>query len=320
LPDNPLLKLIEEIMKNKLLSIAFLFAIPFILAACGGKPGTGYEIKGNQVYYSTDGQNGEFGRSDAVVELIPEAEADSFEILGQFDYAKDAKHVFLMGTPLEGADPATFKVISLDPPYARDSQRVYYNGSLITGAQTDSFQILGSSGNYARDSQQVYYQGQPLTGAQSETFKVLSKDDALYRYAADSIHVYFNDQVLEGALPDSFEVLVKPGAVFTYARDQQRVYQGDQVITGADPQTFQVLGDGEYSKDAKQVYDSTASVLSGADVATFELLSDGYAKDAKQVYWSGLSIDGADPATFKVQNGKGRDKNGCYDTFQKADC
>jgi hypothetical protein len=86
-------------LKHFCLSGLLLFAVT--LASCMPinfvikfEPGIGYEIRGDQVYYSPD-EGGHY--RSAPRELITEAEAGTFQIIEQFGYARDAHHVFFPG-------------------------------------------------------------------------------------------------------------------------------------------------------------------------------------------------------------------------------
>ena len=69
--------------------------------------------------------------------IIPLADGATFKPLGGVDgiYAKDAAHVYYHEapgfTPMENADPKTFKV--LDFGYALDARQVYASGKVIEG-------------------------------------------------------------------------------------------------------------------------------------------------------------------------------------------
>lgn len=80
-----------------------------------------------------------------------------------------------------------------------------------------------------------------------------------------------------------------------------KLYLNGLELKGVDLKSFFCIQD-EYSKDKNHVYFGT-TVAADADPKTFKVLANGYAKDKKRVYidyYSGKTIDGADPASFKI--------------------
>ena len=118
------------------------------------------------------------------------------------------------------------------------------------------------------------------------------------------------------------------------SKDAAHVYfmigHGDDVIPDADPRTFTVIAYNEgakndtiFAKDALHVFyyggwgDTTMSIIKGADPKTFTVLdhdsySGGYSKDAKNVFWGDVRLDGADPKTFVSHPPYGWDTNRVY--------
>ena len=95
-------------------------------------------------------------------------------------------------------------------------------------------------------------------------------------------------------------------------------------IQGADPETFKSLDNAEdsriiYAADAHRVYMGSSSffymLIDSADPGTFKILtSDGiYTADKDHVYWFGVELEEADPATFRViENPYAVDVNRAY--------
>lgn len=66
---------------------------------------------------------------------------------------------------------------------------------------------------------------------------------------------------------------------------------------------FKELYENYYQYNKKLYFDTEKELieLSGVDSDTFELLKDGYSKDAKQVYYLGKVLEGADVRTFTIE-------------------
>ncbi|HYX37692.1 MAG TPA: DKNYY domain-containing protein [Oligoflexus sp.] len=99
---------------------------------------------------------------------------------------------------------------------------------------------------------------------------------------------------LEGADPTTFHAYND-----SYARDDRSVWNESRKIEGVDPKTFIARDHDPFSQDAKQIYFSGVA-LPGADVASIQILDGHYSKDAKSVYYTSKKIEGLDPSTFKV--------------------
>lgn len=123
-----------------------------------------------------------------------------FAIISNADYylfTKDTRTVHVNGNPVNGADPATFRV--LQGAYAQDDQRIFYFTDQIAGADMTTFRAL--EGPYATDATRVYWMGKPITGADPSTFRVLNAD---FECSADAKHAYYRNSVVAGANPSIF--------------------------------------------------------------------------------------------------------------------
>jgi len=72
---------------------------------------------------------------------------------------------------LAGVDRATFRVLPDRPDYAVDSRQVYYRGAVVEGATPATWRLIGDS-NYGTDGARIYYFGNLVDGAEAATFKV----------------------------------------------------------------------------------------------------------------------------------------------------
>ncbi|MBJ7339725.1 MAG: DKNYY domain-containing protein [Mycolicibacterium sp.] len=125
---------------------------------------------------------------------------EHFSIVSDADYylfTKDGQTVQVNGTPIVGADPATFRVLT--GGYAQDGRGTYYFTGRIGEADAASFEVL--DGSFARDARRAYWMGRPIPGADGATFRVLN---ANFECAADRAHAYYREEVIEAADPRSF--------------------------------------------------------------------------------------------------------------------
>ena len=102
------------------------------------------------------------------------------------------------------------------------------------------------------------------------------------------------------------------GGGYTYVSWNESAGKVELPVVGADRATFDVLDKNGYAKDARQVY-FQGRTIEGADAVTFVRLSELYGKDASRVYYQGKVVPGADPNSFDVFNLQwGRDANDIY--------
>jgi DKNYY family len=186
--------------------------------------------------------------------------------------------------------------------YAKNTQNVFYGPNPLDGADAKTFTLLDDAG-MARDARRVYDWGAVIKGADPETFQrttlaYVGRDKNDYYYQGEPLHV--RDMA-------SFKILQDAAACARdmkhciWARDKFDYYVDKQARPIADSNGFQVV-QSVYAKDAKQVYYG-GSVLSGADAATFQGLGDAtgeFTKDARRVYWRGEPVEGWDAATIQL--------------------
>lgn len=342
-------------MKIPRIAQTFLLVITLSLAGCGTPKSAnpGYQIRGNQVYYVYKKDHvvhGVLGWESMEEFLIEGADGNTFQILQQKGYAKDAKHLFYSGTRIPNGDSGTFQSLN-DPSglYAKDRRQVYAGGVVIADADPATFEATEYSGidsGIARDKRDYYLGGTPLRIQHMTSFKLVGKACAECIWAYDHKNYYVGSNHGEIAFPIADVPTFKVINQF-YAKDAKQVYYLKEILDKADSATFQVFKDG-YAKDATRVYHLNF-VMPDANVDTFQVLSYGYAKDdqhayyghsaldylnvdlptfqvvgpgnvphrayakdAKQVYYLGGVVLNADAATFVADENRARDKNRVY--------
>ena len=120
------------------------------------------------------------------VDVLKAADAASFRIIKD-GYARDAGHLYYIGTRVAVRDLESFVVLEHD--YAKDRLIGYYQRAPVLGSDGASFTVLNSS--YAKDKSFVYYsfieRGDPnapavprsvrVDGANAATFEVVPAAD-----------------------------------------------------------------------------------------------------------------------------------------------
>jgi DKNYY family len=112
-------------------------------------------------------------------------------------FTKDSRTVWVNGKPIEGADPATFQVLT--GGYSRDDHQMFYFADQITDADMASFRTLESP--YAVDVKHAYWMGKTIAGADPGTFRVLNAD---FECSADQTHAYYRQTVIANTDPNTF--------------------------------------------------------------------------------------------------------------------
>jgi len=219
-------------------------------------------------------------------------------------------------------DPASFK--PLDDRFARDALRGYCRGSVVAESDGPSFAVV--SANEARDRNGVYYcdtyrKGQEYWSIQHlRIHRIEGADAATYTsigqgYARDRQRVYADGLPFEVRDPATFEPLAGG-----FARDSRRGYYARVEIPGSHGPSFESIDarDPAYARDRANVYYGHRDIdaarepnvrprdvvrtLRGAEPAALRVLGRDYAADARHVWHRGRLIDGADAATFAIDD------------------
>ncbi|HMO16108.1 MAG TPA: DKNYY domain-containing protein [Pirellulaceae bacterium] len=160
-----------------------------------------------------------------VVEL-PLADVPSFEVIG-FNLAKDVKHVWWYGQPLQEVDPMTVELVNEGFVW-KDANSVWYQHEKIPGADSKTFRHLGQA--FYRDANRAYWSSTPLDGADLDTFRTFGNDSP---YAADRHSVWRATSKINGYDAPTFQAIHQ-----SVVKDRNGVYLGDHLIENADPNTF----------------------------------------------------------------------------------
>lgn len=250
------------------------------VTGCGkGKPGafdrSGYHVRGGVIWFLPNWTSEPF--------VVKDADLATFQFPlpkgTEADYARDAKHVFLRGRVLAGADPTTFEV--LEGPFARDAKSVFLGDQVFCD---DAPHFERVSINFVKNGHSVYRlqnNGQAETISDDVANFRQIHDDEWHSYCADSTHVFVNGNV----------------------------------IADADLRSFKVLGEG-YAQDARQTFYFDQPMPPGTDAGSLTPLAGGYAKDQARAYYLGKVLPGADAASFEITDPrwpKAKDKHQIYE-------
>jgi len=85
------------------------------------------------------------------------------------NYSQDNKYCYYFMTPLPEADPATFQLVG--EFYAKDAQRVYTNGGIIEGADPATFRVLNGPAGCSCDAQHAYSMSTRIDGVDPKDFR-----------------------------------------------------------------------------------------------------------------------------------------------------
>lgn len=198
-------------------------------------------------------------------------------------FAKTATQAYYRYHRINQADAASF--VALDEHHALDRQHVYHGDTYrdsrdyfltqrirlttLVDADPASFQLLGQG--YARDARQAYHDGQRWRVRDVASLVVLDNG---------------------------------------FTRDRHTGYYLREPVAGSDGASFATRGR-RHAHDARHVYFADTDYqqspprprtrrLPGADPQSFVELEGGYGKDARQVFWEGQPVQGADPASFEL--------------------
>jgi hypothetical protein len=212
----------------------------------------------------------------ALAQAQPDQYATSYSLSQGAVYYTDPTSPTFNTLPLLDADPSTFVGSTVDPTDAKDKDAVYCNGQLLQGADPATFAVLsaipaGNAGvvnSYAKDRLHAYLDCAIIPDADPSTFEVVGDPTPGYvYYAKDKNHVYFCDEdcnLPDGGLSNLVVIAEADAATFNlvgtyvnsvannsplplsgplsyYAEDKNHLYEGSNVIAGADPHSSTLL-------------------------------------------------------------------------------
>lgn len=186
-------------------------------------------------------------------------------------YVTDGKYVYYLDRrykKVSGANPATFRSLYDKNAKGRNA-------------------IRGSTGYIAgRDDTAVFAGETRIDGLNPETTRIF-----MGWYLTDGTAVYYHDKPIENADPAAFEHIIG-----RYARDGKRLYYEASVIEGADLASLNYITE----KPLKGGPGVATDLVGNFRAVDSSRKDANYLKDATHVYFKGIAVPGADPATFRV--------------------
>jgi len=200
-----------------------LFLVGALSAGCSG----GYKNEnGKWAWVSWDEA---IGRR---VQFVDGADAGTFRVLSDPQYATDKAFVYYKNLKVGNADPATFR--KLAGCYWCDTTRVFFVKSEIPGADPATFRPLPKS-PWACDKNDVYTGTIALHVQDISTFTLLQGV-----WAKDAKAYYANGGILAyKTVPCDYSSFVVLNG--SYARDKDRGYWQGMPVEGSDGSSFQAV-------------------------------------------------------------------------------
>jgi len=149
--------------------------------------------------------------------------------------------------------------------------------------------------------------------ANPKTFRPIPKWESIY--GKDESSVFRGHIKIKNADPKTFTPLNKE-----FSKDTKRVFYGSKCeIKRADNKTFTPINS-YMAKDKHRVYEyifygdysckSALNIIPSTDTDSFKLLNRFYSKDKNEVFFNNTPILNADPFTFQISKGYGKDRFG----------
>lgn len=234
---------------------------------------------------------------------IPDADPKTFTLLNDFAYSKDKNFVYYNGVKMQNTDAQSFA--ALESGYFKDKNFIYYKGKALENSDSNKefktafIEKIHTSCDYDFDlyisnNGNTYNFGELTANAKYDPASFTAYDNG---YSKDKNSVYYFGEKIEGWDPASFKYFN-----YAYISDKNGVYYNNKKIPEADPKTFELLkfeneNDNRYGRDKNSVY-FNGKKTDVSDPKSFEIISFSYSKDKKNVYYDGIIVIGADPATF----------------------
>ena len=272
--------------------------------------------------------------------IYPQVKTDgiTFEALAE-GYAHDKDNVYFFNgsnfykSIIDGADPATFKVLSTW--FGKDAYSGYYGWSAILQSDGSTFEVVDTKPTsqyevtgFTKDAAHVFLNDKMINGADPKTFQVYKNlsDVSGRLFSRDSAHVFWGTSMIPEADPDSFQLVESStlGMCAPYFKDKSHVFVGTEIIAGVDPNSFRYIGqvvrtpvlynEPCLAADKNNVYINNTKIPN-LDPQSIQDLGI-YLKDKDAVYLYTTELKGTDSKTFELLNAdsvSAKDKNSVYE-------
>lgn len=301
--------------KNFIKIFVLIFLISNLIFSENKKLNENYGIEDGEVYY--------------INRKIEGADAKTFEVFEDGEYAKDKNNVYYEENVLNEADPKSFKLLTkISYGLSKDKNNLYFWENKVNNIDVKTLEIMTDEFSiYLKDKNGVYilfsYNGgvpvdldnvimspKILKNVDKQTFQLIGGG-----YSKDKNSVYYIGKKIDGVVPQNFKVL--KDYIFT---DEKNVYLYGEKKEEIDLQTLKFFDDdSSYFFDKNNIY-FQGDKLENADFESFKIMESNFSKDKNNVYAGNEKIDGADAKTFEVIDayaGFTRDKNYLYHSNER---
>jgi hypothetical protein len=220
----------------------------------------------------------------------------SFDVIDE-NYAVDPRFVYYRGYAYTGPPEGGLRIFEKDARYARDNRSVFFHGMAIEGADPATFAVLTGNMPFEGDVSRNIATGKTLYFPEPG---IAADKNSVYwgRYAYKSIH--------PGSIEVLSRTFFRYGNAVYAARfreEEEKSMKGSPAVwrfDRVDAPSFRVL-DTMYFRDKDRVYCGDGLyIVKDADVHGFVVLGEGYARDSTRVFFGGDIVADADPATFEA--------------------
>ncbi len=209
----------------------------------------------------------------------------------------NGNRAFYQGAEFPAKDPGSLK--ALNTIYAIDNIAVYAQGGEIVGADPKTFQLVETPYNeevfsIAKDAHAVYDGGIKINGLDPNTLKVVGF------YLFDRNNIYYNNQKIENSaavIGEQFRT-IEPSGVYVLIGDNHIISFG-KIYTKSIISNYKMISRTVWT-DGENVY-SQSEKINGADAATFQVNDNSYYMiDKNNVYYGGNTLVGDDSKNLKI--------------------
>lgn len=234
------------------------------------------------------------------------------EVLGR-NYIKDSKRVYYKDILIEWADAQTFVLLD-EEMYARDASRIYIYGIPFKNLDPETFQKDEKFSNYVRDKQYIYYVNPGDISRNRRNYTSiealpLGYNILINEYGTLDGFLYYQGKKIENSYAEHFEVLET--SLFPIIKTPNYINYLWYMVYNADIPSFEVLNRSFYFRDIngiyfwfqeiKNAYTQTIGLslnfIPEADKDSFEVMLHGkyfVGKDKNHLYESGKIIPSLD--------------------------
>jgi len=280
--------------KNFIKIFLLIFLISNLIFSENKKLNENYGIEDGEVYY--------------INRKIEGADAKTFEIFEDDEYAKDKKNIYYGNKVLNEADPKSFKSLSkISSRLGKDKNNLYFFEYKVNNIDIKTLEIMAdefliylkdknglyillpTSGGFPADLDNGIISPKILKNIDKQTFQLIGG-----RYSKDKNSVYYIGKKIEEVNPKNFKVLE-----LNFSKDKNNVYAGNEKIDGADAKTFQVIDTyAGFARDKNYLYYSNERIKN-SDPYTFQRINEHLVRDKNQFYSKGKVLD-VDGKTFQI--------------------